>query len=389
MDHPLDSRPRFVYKPLPKSQELTRFVEVLSCCDSIISCRIRNQRLRSSKHTCLSYRWGEEPATRSTRLNGSEFMIRQNLWDYLYRAYVDKIQEPLWIDAICIDQRNVEERNRQVQLMGRIYSTATRVIIWLGQASPDIAEMLSPMRLFCDQYNRHAYTFNTRHGSNEYYTERSQPLSKVDRDELKAFRGELSHAIGDHVALYGKTFNELCTNLYWTRMWIVQEIHVAHYALVMCGRGVIPWDRLTEFMALVRYSQDGEMRLFTAGWRGSSQPPGQALVDHYARVVSEQTPESCTTVDRILRHASYFAGDSDSRPPEMRSLLNRFGHLSCTDQRDRVYALLAIAPRFHGFTIDYAEDAVLFSFRVVEFCLSLDIGSSARQRREREFSPST
>jgi hypothetical protein len=43
--------------------------------------------------------------------------------------HADKL---LWIDALCIDQENVIERNHQVQQMGEIFSRASNVLAWLG-----------------------------------------------------------------------------------------------------------------------------------------------------------------------------------------------------------------------------------------------------------------
>ena len=49
-----------------------------------------------------------------------------------YLSYSD-VERVLWIDAICIDQSNVEERNHQVPLMKTIYSNADAVQVWLGE----------------------------------------------------------------------------------------------------------------------------------------------------------------------------------------------------------------------------------------------------------------
>ncbi len=38
----------------------------------------------------------------------------------------------VWIDAICIDQANIDERSKQVLRMGRIFQQADRVLVWLG-----------------------------------------------------------------------------------------------------------------------------------------------------------------------------------------------------------------------------------------------------------------
>lgn len=39
-----------------------------------------------------------------------------------------------WIDAICIDQDDVEEKQQQIPLMDRIYRTAESCLVWLGEA---------------------------------------------------------------------------------------------------------------------------------------------------------------------------------------------------------------------------------------------------------------
>jgi hypothetical protein len=82
-------------------------------------------------------------------LNDRLFPIRKNLWDFLSVAslhkgnlYVNRSRHPafdfsqatkcLWIDALCIDQSNILERNHQVQQMGEIYSHAQQVIAWIG-----------------------------------------------------------------------------------------------------------------------------------------------------------------------------------------------------------------------------------------------------------------
>jgi hypothetical protein len=39
----------------------------------------------------------------------------------------------MWIDAVCIDQGNNEEKTQQVGIMKEIYRCATQVLIWLGK----------------------------------------------------------------------------------------------------------------------------------------------------------------------------------------------------------------------------------------------------------------
>jgi hypothetical protein len=56
----------------------------------------------------------------------------------------------MWIDAICIDQNNEEEQGQQIQYMAEIYSKASHVIVWLGEAENDSNRALEKIRLIAD-----------------------------------------------------------------------------------------------------------------------------------------------------------------------------------------------------------------------------------------------
>lgn len=67
-------------------------------------------------------------------LNGKTgFSITRKLWLALRRIRPETNIRLLWIDAICIDQDNVEERTGQIKLMSHIFRHASRVIVWLGK----------------------------------------------------------------------------------------------------------------------------------------------------------------------------------------------------------------------------------------------------------------
>jgi hypothetical protein len=58
--------------------------------------------------------------------------IRQNLWLALVNLRDHRQERVLWIDAICINQMDLDERNHQVKLMAYIFSRAQEVLVWLG-----------------------------------------------------------------------------------------------------------------------------------------------------------------------------------------------------------------------------------------------------------------
>lgn len=91
----------------------------------------------AGSYIALSYARGSEFPQRPIAINGAEFFVRQNLFDFLAVAR-DQPQEILfWIDQICIDQFSIAERSHQVPLMSRTYKDARHVIAWLGAEGND------------------------------------------------------------------------------------------------------------------------------------------------------------------------------------------------------------------------------------------------------------
>jgi hypothetical protein len=93
---------------------------------------------KKSDYIAASYEWGEIEPEVDFVVDGRPFLVWHNLWLLLSEvknrinrgAMSRKVR--IWIDAICIDQRDQEERNQQVSVMGQIYKSATWVLAWLG-----------------------------------------------------------------------------------------------------------------------------------------------------------------------------------------------------------------------------------------------------------------
>ena len=107
-----------------KSREI-RLIELLDGPESEpLSCKFHRCHLEAPlEYTALSYTWGNTMSPKHEILiDDIPVCIRQNLWDFLQEARRSYRLEFLWIDAICINQSNTDERNHQVGLMGDIYT---------------------------------------------------------------------------------------------------------------------------------------------------------------------------------------------------------------------------------------------------------------------------
>jgi len=79
------------------------------------------------------------------RINGQFFRVSYSLETALRkfrRQFCNAMAVCLWVDAICINQESIEEKNHQVPLMAEIFSKADQVLIWLGDAEDDVDMLL-------------------------------------------------------------------------------------------------------------------------------------------------------------------------------------------------------------------------------------------------------
>ena len=88
-------------------------------------------------YEALSYTWGDPRSHGMIDLNGRPFSTRKNLEVALLHLRLKDKPRILWIDALCIDQINIKERNFQVGRMRDIYRGASKVLVFLGSASND------------------------------------------------------------------------------------------------------------------------------------------------------------------------------------------------------------------------------------------------------------
>jgi hypothetical protein len=162
------------------------------------------------KYDALSYTWGtDNDATNcDTLLNGWPITIRENLFDALHAIFARERQQSkssgtpeqsarlyYWIDALCINQESVPERNQQVQLMGLIYSQASLVRVWLGD------ECMQALKVSKYEQKSKAYLI--------------EPFFEAK---------------------------------YWTRLWTIQEFELAQDVVFMAGDAVV---MLTEWLGIL------------------------------------------------------------------------------------------------------------------------------------------
>ncbi|CZR53721.1 uncharacterized protein PAC_03601 [Phialocephala subalpina] len=242
--------------PIDRSTTQIRLIRLQPrCASDKVLCFLDIGDLNSGdcKYEALSYEWGPAKSSKFSITLEEEFPVRENLYWALWYLRQDRDERLLWIDALCIDQKNEKERNHQkadyaqVSQMGKVYSKATRVIAWLGvggehhdaSSSPDavsrveLEAALSFIKLYCGSYGRPTTDINEDLPSNS-------PAEKKYESSI-AYIKQSRTTCATILKLFSKT--------YWTRLWIIQELVLTRHIMLRIGKYDINWNDLVPFFA--------------------------------------------------------------------------------------------------------------------------------------------
>jgi hypothetical protein len=251
----------------------------------------------------LSYTWGSaedpevayvevfHPRTEVSTTPLPTLKIGQNLACALrHLRYVDTLRV-LWVDAICINQQDLEERATQVVRMGNIYKFARRVVVWLGPRSENSGLAISTLAFLGKQVEvNKIYGRSPAPGC-------SQPLWYTASYALP-YTEEIWEAIHDLLELP-----------WFKRLWILQEIQLASQdSTMMCGNDEISWYLFRRSIKCLYAKQKGVPRKLS------------------------------TLLPNIDRLSMYLIGS------RLQRLLAISRERKCAESSDKVYAILGLVP---------------------------------------------
>jgi hypothetical protein len=144
----------YCYHPLSPGPDTIRLLRLLPYKDenTPIQCKLFNYNLQvSGKKThpydALSYVWGDSETSKSIFIEKHNLPVTLNLHSALWRLRHHFIERILWVDALCINQRDLSEKEQQIRFMAKIYTQANRVVVWLGEAADDSDQALDEIRV--------------------------------------------------------------------------------------------------------------------------------------------------------------------------------------------------------------------------------------------------
>jgi len=275
----------------------------------------------TSTYEALSYVWGS-PAHSVPILVGPTrehtISVTQNLAIALRHLRAVSESRTLWVDAICIDQSDLEERSYQVTLMSDIYRKASQVIVWLGPEDDNSFHAFNLMNAIGSRVdvNWTNYSFTSKVAADN-------PFSRILVDLLNyQFRDDEAYAI-----------NDLLHRQWFKRLWIRQEIWLATRAIIRCGKLVLPWHVFSNAILFLSV-QGREMITIRLG---------KQVPDFFSRIAL------ATSI-------------CESRPYYFQHLRIKLANVACADPRDKIYGILSLlhpSQKPMGILPDYTRNVEL------------------------------
>ena len=310
-------RNRYEYTTL-KDDEIRLLSIAKGSGNDPIKCTMFIKPLRAvrKKYEALSYHWGTSDADTARNLlyiaesrmvnvvrqatgqpaQPKHFLVHDNLYSALRHLRSEEKSVVLWVDAICINQRDTlegrKEKQKQVQRMADIYNSAFNVCIWLGPA---------------DAQTDIAMDF----------------VSRIVR--LEEFDGLIKE---ESTKSEWEAFTYLMKWEWFSRRWVVQEVALARTATVHCGAKKVNWIDFADAVALFVTKLEEIKRLF-------SDPGALIDIEAYGAIV---------LVDSISNLSRKSAeGDIQEHLVGLETLVSSLLFFSTSNPYDTIYSLLSLA----------------------------------------------
>ncbi|KAI4862198.1 HET-domain-containing protein [Hypoxylon rubiginosum] len=341
----------YVYTPMEQADRQIRLVTICpGTWSDKIKCEVHVASMDDSPYyEALSYVWGDANKTKPISVDDQIFPVTENLYFALRRLRYTESPRVIWIDAICINQKDNEEKSTQVGMMGRIYSNCQKAILWLGE---DPRSLRVPRRSSPPQSvtARRAFRMLRILGQDKHINELPCFLAKRStRDE--AYPRLRAHPCFRH---HFKSLIAMTHLPWWTRIWVAQETVLPNRVEFAFASETCQYEVFDNFL-----------RYFSGHANSCCTPWLQELYDQYLPVQALiGDVGALVSVRQSLVEGAKFT---------LLELRSTFWTSEATDQRDLIYALLGLAnnwgddmqPLKPNYSLPYAKVVCEVFFRCV------------------------
>jgi hypothetical protein len=318
-----------LYRALPDGCVRLLSLQPSTDRDAQVECILKPAQVNERPYEAISYVWGQEDSVHGILVNGEEVLVRPNLYGALKELRLTHQPRTLWIDSICINQSDISERNHQVKQMGLIFSSAIQVVVWLGQGDDNTDAAMHFVQRLSQLDPDTARRIVDNNG-----------LRWEDRKRVFQALG-MVHGLDNYDCVVGGLV-KLMDNVWWKRVWTVQEIVLSKSASLRCGAKSASWSHLSMLAAFA-------LEVSHHNTLGFGRPMDEAVFDEITWQVSTLYVAASALNDLSYRVVNGF--DISLEQMAWPLVLSR----QSTDPRDMIYALLGLSTERTIIEVDYGK----------------------------------
>lgn len=305
----LEARP-YNYKPLLSKGDFRLLSISKSGDDEQLYFQITRQRMEDCPpYEAVSYTWGSTERTEKIfhAFTGQILYITKNCASALQSLYTDSDRR-FWIDAICINQDDIDERSIQVSMMADIFRNAVRTIAYVGES---------------DEASRYlAARPTSRH--NPHGQVRSAAIDTIEREEsfdmFVSTRTEYSRV------------KAVASRPWFSRSWVIQEVLLSRNLVMQAGTDIMDFAEICAILQMHAKDHTKWVPGITNTFLryGSENQVQSRLQKHFA------VPGDLPLLSPGLPHKGYL------KYWQLFSLLFETAPYQCRDARDKLFALISL-----------------------------------------------
>ncbi|KAF7887914.1 uncharacterized protein EAF01_011068 [Botrytis porri] len=290
----------------------------------------------SDRYVALSYVWGS-PADKMTILvNGIEMQVTQNLHTALIslrKSTWVRRRVNLWIDALCINQDDLDEREQQVKLMRDIYAMAWQVVGSLGSSTSHTTIAYTALQWLSHEI-----------GSEEKLRKFAVKYGNLHHNTANAAESA-PYTLPWHEFAY-ESIRSFFACQYWHRLWILQELAMARMdAPVIWGDHSMCLSEIWKACQMIEIQEDIVLQDITTHTKDADRHTTIATIDRRLEDREGTPGQQWKHLIRIQNMRELNQGGVSSALPALKLAKQA----QATDARDKVYGILAV-PCVKGLT---------------------------------------
>lgn len=353
---------KFQYSPLEDAAAQIRLLRICSSNTATekVELRMTSHFIRDApEFVAISYTWGSPSNISSVLLNDSWIEVRENCHNALLQCRQQNIKQHIWIDSICINQDNVDEKGTKVAMMASLYKRASQVLVSIQPShhTEPLAGNVAPTTLV-----ELANVVNESLLTGEF-----GPVN-VDRDNHDSLVDEGAILLAERRLSMRDAIKGVVGAEYWTRLWILQELAMSKRACLMLHGDLVDLEALYLLTRisdrLERESLDDNSHRDSDGHQDGST---NECPDDNSDVTPDKSLDAISATPMGLTLAvRYMAPESSGL--DLAGVLVRYSSWRCFDPRDRIYGTMAFIhwPGQRPLQVDYSMSRAELAVRVLD-----------------------